>query len=51
MFPVCIKPCETMVLDAKKIQLFVSQGYYSDVVKYVLREKVKIYFTGSTEQT
>lgn len=49
MFPVCIKPCETMGLNVKKTQMFVSQGYYSDAVKYILREKVKIYFTGSTE--
>lgn len=29
--------------------MFASQGYYSDAVKYVFREKIKIYFTGSTE--
>lgn len=38
-----------MVLDVKKIQMLVLQAYYSDAVKYVLREKVKIYFTDSTE--
>lgn len=49
MFPICIKPCEMMVLVVKKIQMFVSQGYYSDALEYILRRKVKIYFIGSTE--